>query len=300
MKHVVSVSLGSSKRNHRAQVKILGEDFIIERIGTDGDKKKAIELIKELDGKVSAFGLGGIDLYLWAGNRRYIIKDAVELAKAAKISPVVDGSGLKNTLERRVINYLQENKIIDFKGKKVLLVAATDRFGMAQAMVEKGAKMTFGDLIFALGIPIPLHSLKTIDILSRILMPILSRLPFEMLYPTGKKQESNQVKYKKFFDDAEIIAGDFIYIKRYMPPELFGKTIITNTVTQEDVMTLKDSGLKMLVTTTPEIQGRSFGTNVMEAVLVSLSGKRLEEITPADYEQLLEKIGFLPRIEILN
>lgn len=300
MKHVVSVSLGSSKRNHRAQVKILGEDFIIERIGTDGDKKKAIELIKELDGKVSAFGLGGIDLYLWAGNRRYIIKDAAELAKAAKISPVVDGSGLKNTLERRVINYLQENKIIDFKGKKVLLVAATDRFGMAQAMVEKGAKMTFGDLIFALGIPIPLHSLKTIDILSRILMPILSRLPFEMLYPTGKKQESNQVKYKKFFDDAEIIAGDFIYIKRYMPPELFDKTIITNTVTQEDVMTLKDSGLKMLVTTTPEIQGRSFGTNVMEAVLVSLSGKRLEEITPADYEQLLEKIGFLPRIEILN
>jgi len=300
VKHVVSVSLGSSKRNHRAQVKILGEDFIIERIGTDGDKKKAIELIKELDGKVSAFGLGGIDLYLWAGNRRYIIKDAAELAKAAKISPVVDGSGLKNTLERRVINYLQENKIIDFKGKKVLLVAATDRFGMAQAMVEKGAKMTFGDLIFALGIPIPLHSLKTIDILSRILMPILSRLPFEILYPTGKKQESNQVKYKKFFDDAEIIAGDFIYIKRYMPPELFGKTIITNTVTQEDVMTLKDSGLKMLVTTTPEIQGRSFGTNVMEAVLVSLSGKRLEEITPADYEQLLEKIGFLPRIEILN
>ncbi|KYO65417.1 quinate 5-dehydrogenase [Thermovenabulum gondwanense] len=300
MKHVVSVSLGSSKRNHKAQVNILGEDFIIERIGTDGDKKKAIELIKQLDGRVSAFGLGGIDLYLWAGNKRYIIKDAAELAKAAKVSPVVDGSGLKNTLERRVINYLHDNEIIDFKGKKVLLVAATDRFGMAEALVNKGADMTFGDLIFALGIPIPLHSLKTIDILSRILMPVLSRLPFEMLYPTGKKQEVNSVKYRKFFDNAEIIAGDFLYIKRYMPPDLSGKIIITNTVTKEDVETLKNRGLKMLVTTTPELQGRSFGTNVMEAVLVSLLNKKIEEITSQDYEKLLEKIGFLPRIEVLN
>jgi hypothetical protein len=55
LKKVVSVSIGSSKRNHKVRVKIFGEEFTIERIGTDGDKRKAIELIKELDGKVDAF-----------------------------------------------------------------------------------------------------------------------------------------------------------------------------------------------------------------------------------------------------
>ncbi|MCF6096150.1 quinate 5-dehydrogenase [Thermovorax subterraneus] len=300
MKHVMSVSLGSSKRNHKVKVNILGEDVLIERVGTDGDKKKAAEIIREYDGKVSAFGLGGIDLYLYAGKKRYIIKDAAKLAACARISPVVDGSGLKNTLERKVIEYLDKEKILDFKGKKVLLVAATDRFGMAQALEKTGALMTYGDLIFALGIPIPLHSLKVIDFLARILVPVLSRLPFEMLYPTGEKQEVNKSRFSKFFEEADIIAGDFHYIKRYMPEKLQGKVIITNTVTSEDVETLKEKGVKMLITTTPELEGRSFGTNVMEAVLVSLAGKPYNELTPNDYEELLEKIGFLPRIEKLN
>lgn len=296
----MSVSLGSSKRNHKVKVNILGEEFLIERVGTDGDKQKAAELIRQYDGKVSAFGLGGIDLYLYAGKKRYIIKDAAKLAACARISPVVDGSGLKNTLERKVIEYLDKEKILDFKGKKVLLVAATDRFGMAQALEKTGALMTYGDLIFALGIPIPLHSLKVIDFLARILVPVLSRLPFEMLYPTGEKQEVNKSRFSKFFEEADIIAGDFHYIKRYMPEKLQGKVIITNTVTSEDVGMLKEKGVKMLVTTTPELEGRSFGTNVMEAVLVSLAGKPYNELTPNDYEELLEKIGFLPRIEKLN
>ena len=59
MKHVVSISLGSSSRN--LQLKQSFERNSKSNIGTDGDKKKAIQLIEELDGKVDAFGMGGID-----------------------------------------------------------------------------------------------------------------------------------------------------------------------------------------------------------------------------------------------
>src|SRR6185436_2745390 len=67
---VVSVSLGSSKRDHAARATLLGREFSIERQGTDGDLKKARETIAQLDGKVAAIGLGGIDLYVVAGARR--------------------------------------------------------------------------------------------------------------------------------------------------------------------------------------------------------------------------------------
>jgi len=70
MKRVVSISLGSSKRDKKVEVEILGEKFILERIGTDGSQEKMIELFKELDGKVDAFGLGGADLYISVGKRR--------------------------------------------------------------------------------------------------------------------------------------------------------------------------------------------------------------------------------------
>lgn len=300
MKHVLSVSLGSSKRDHKVNIKILNEEFIIERRGTDGDIKKAIEIIKKMDGKVSAFGMGGIDLYVCAGKHRYMIRDAKAIAKAAKISPIVDGSGLKNTLERKVIDYLDKEKLVEFKGKKVLLVSAMDRFGMAEALEKAGCDLIIGDVIFALGLPIPLYSLRTLDVIARLVAPIACKLPFEVLYPTGKKQETESNKFDKFYNKADIIAGDFHFIKRHIPEKIPGKIIITNTVTSDDVKILKEKQAHMLITTTPELSGRSFGTNVMEAVLVSLSDVSHKEITQEDYESILDKIGFEPRIEVLN
>jgi len=36
MKRVVSVSLGSSRRDHKATLQLLGQEVTVERIGTDG------------------------------------------------------------------------------------------------------------------------------------------------------------------------------------------------------------------------------------------------------------------------
>ena len=60
MKRVVSVSIGSSTRDSKAIISVCGQEFSIERIGTDGDIDKAVELIKELDGKVAALGMGAL------------------------------------------------------------------------------------------------------------------------------------------------------------------------------------------------------------------------------------------------
>lgn len=316
MKKIVSVSIGSSLRNHRAETEILGEKYIIERIGTDGSIPKAIELIKELDGKVDALGLGGIDLYLAGASRKFMIKEAIAIVEAAQKTPIVDGTGLKNTLEKSILEYLQRERIIDFTGKKVLLVCAIDRFKMAEGFYEMGCDTTLGDFIFALGVPIPIKSIRVFKKVVGVFLPLVACLPFNVLYPTGEKQDRhqqsmyktahshkntrNKYKYEKYYYDADIIAGDFLYIRKYLPQDLTGKIIITNTVTQEDVNLLKERGVSILVTSTPEFSGRSFGTNVMEAVLITVSGKRPEELSDDDYMDLIQKMNFLPRIEYLN
>jgi hypothetical protein len=300
MKHIVSVSLGSSKRDHAVEAELLGEKFRIERIGTDGDLEKAIELVKSLDGKIDAFGMGGIDLYIVAGRKRYTFRDALKIARAARITPMVDGSGLKNTLERKAVEYLVEQGIYHFRDKNVLLVCGVDRFGMAEALVEAGAKVTFGDLIFGLNLPVPIKSLDTLAAVCAVLGPVVSKLPFKYIYPTGSKQDVILEKYSKYYEYNEVIAGDYHYIKTYLPRSLPGKIVLTNTVTREDVDLLAQRGIKTLITTTPEFDGRSFGTNVMEAVLVSLLGKPPAEITEADYQKVLDEVGFKPRIVELD
>lgn len=296
MKRIVSVSLGSSKRNASSTAEILGEEVVVERIGTDGSIDKAIAMIRELDGKVDAFGMGGIDLYVYGGNRRYTFRTAKKIAAAARITPMVDGSGLKNTLERRVVRYIDQH-LMPLKGKKVLMPSALDRFGMADAITAAGCETIFGDIMFGLGLNIPIRKRSTINTIASILMPIITQLPFTWVYPTGEKQDERQPKFAEAYRWADIIAGDALYILRHMPDRLDGKVILTNTVTKQNVEELRARGVSMLVTTTPNLGGRSFGTNVMEGLIVAAAGKQVADLSPADYEAWLDKIGFVPRVE---
>lgn len=151
--------------------------------------------------------------------------------------------------------------------------------------------------MFGLGVPLPFRSLKSLDILLRVFSPVFCRLPMDMLYPTGGKQEEITPKFRKYYDMADIIAGDLHFIRRYMPEDLQGKIIITNTVTEDNVEEFRSRGVKMLVTTTPKLQGRSFGTNVLEAVVVAASERTSKQLTEQDYGELLEEMDIQPRIE---
>lgn len=299
MKRVVSISLGSSERNGQAVHSFGGHDFTIERIGTDGDKNKAIKLIHALDGKVNAFGLGGTDLYIYAGNRRFMFRESARIAQAAKKTPLVDGSGVKNTLERRVVDYLGQVLNVDFSSRKALLVCAVDRFGLADALVKSGSRVVFGDLMFGLGIPMPIRSLDRLSQLASVIAPVITQLPIRWFYPTGKSQTEFCPKFSRYFHEADIIAGDFHFIRRYAPVDLHGKMIITNTVTQQDEKMLKERGVHTLVTTTPEIGGRSFGTNILEGMLVSLREDLANPVSSQEYEDMLNQYGIVPRIKRL-
>lgn len=298
MKRIVSVSIGSSVRDKKVTLSFNGQGYTIERIGTDGDINKAIDIIRQLDGHVDVFGMGGIDLYLFGKNgKRYVLRSALPIAQAARKTPIVDGSGLKNTLERNVVKYINRECDIELKGKNVLLVCALDRFGMAEAFCELGCNMVFGDLMFALGLPFPIRKLTNLHRVADLIFPIVSRIPFDKLYPTGSKQHKTIKKFEHYYNEADIIAGDFLFIKKHMPESMQDKVIVTNTITEDDVTMLKKRGVKALFTSTPEFDGRSFGTNVMEALLVSMSGKKPHEMTPQMFQELIVKYGITHRVE---
>lgn len=300
MKRVVSVSLGTSKRDKRQEINILGEDFLIERIGTDGDTKKFSQMFKDLDGQVDALGVGGADIYVAVGQKRYAFKQILKLTSGATKTPVVDGSGLKHTLERKTIETLQADGTVDFKKEKVLLVSAVDRFGMAQALTDLGASCVFGDFLFGLGVNFPVKSYAAVKRLGSVILPIITRCPIQWFYPTGEKQEKRTPKYPKVFDDATFICGDWHYIRRYAPDKMPGKTILTQTLRKADLDWLKEAGVWRAITTTPVMSGETFATNVMEGVIVALQGKRPDQLSEADYLDTLKRLDWKPNVIELN
>jgi hypothetical protein len=84
-----------------------------------------------------------------------------------------------------------------------------------------------------------------------------------------------------------------------MPLDMQGKVIVTNTTTPEDVEFFRKCGVKYLITTTPVMDGRSFGTNMMEAALVAISGKG-RALTWPELTELLDRLGFEPQLQELN
>jgi hypothetical protein len=305
MKKILSISVGSSSRNHTTRHIFLGQECELSRQGTDGDFNKAVQRYYECDGQVDAFGVGGVEFYLRVGKKRYYFRDVKRVRKAIKISKVGDGNGVKGILERRAFaaleKHLNEKEGKTLKGMPALLTTAVDRYGMGEAMVDAGLDLTIGDLMFALGIPVPVRKLSTVRLIAATLLPVITQMPFSWFYALGSEQDKQpEQKWDKYYQRAQVLGGDFIQIRQYMPDDLTGKIVVTNTTTAKNVEELRKRNLHILVTVTPRLEGRSFGTNVMEATLLALMDKPQSEVTEKDFVDLIERIPLEPNIEVLN
>ncbi len=305
-KHVISISLGSDVRDYKREYKLGNETIIAERIGTNGDMKKYNELMLQYDGKVDAFGVGGADMYLRRENKRYEIRDVFKkLIKGVHKSPILDGGGMKSTLEGRIMQYIEDKLPEEVEEDRSFLnMCAVDRWHMAESAWEFVGEdknlITFGDLLWGFQLGISLHKMSSVKSIAKILLPIVCKLPFSWIYPTGEKQEIHKPTQTKYFKRAKWIAGDFLFINRNMPHEdMEGKIIITNTTRENDIELLKKIGIKYVITSTPRVDGVSFGTNVLEASIVALSGEK-GELTREVYEDYLKKLKIEPTIHKLQ
>jgi hypothetical protein len=223
------------------------------------------------------------------------------LRRYIRQTPVVDGTGLKLTLEKKAAALYQELFSPSEAEKRVLIMTAIDRWGLVEGFNELDYRCIYGDLLFSLGMPIPLMNIKAVKILLKLLLPVVGRLPFSWIYPIGEDQERRHPKYSQYFEWANLIAGDCHYINRYMPDNLTGKVVVTNTTTPQDRDCFRKAGVKNLITSTPVLNGRSFGTNMMEAAILAAIGyKEQVDYSHAEgylsmMDNLIEQMGMNPQ-----
>lgn len=290
MREAVSISLGSRSRDRERTIDLGGIPVRLRREGTDGNLAEARRRFAELDGRVDALGLGGFELYIRVGSRHYPMHRGLGLIRDVRSTPVVDGGGLKQTLERRVFE--RATGLAGARFRKALVLLGIDRFGLSQAVSEVAETVEFADFHYGLGLPITLRSTRALAAAARWILPVAGRLPIRMLYPIGPLQKQNRPRFGRLWRDIDLVAGDFHYIRRNMPPRIDGVTVVTNTTTEEDVELLQARGARRLVVTTPRMDGRSFGTNLLEAALVAREGRLL---SAAELDERVIRLDLRPQ-----
>lgn len=291
---MVSVSLGHPSRDFSYTLNIAGFEFMVERRGVGGDLKKACALVRELDGKVDAIGLGGVNLYYRFKDKSYPVREGFRLKECAEVTPVFDGFFVKRWVEPHVLERLEGTGTIKLAKKRVILVSALDRYYLGKKCAELGARAFIGDALFGLGIPLLFDSWWAFEISSVLLMPVLGRLPLRVIYPSPVLEETIQ-RHKEvsttgaslsrlclrvfsrmnrsLLKSCDIFIGDLPMLLNAvltLSQNLEGKTVITTTLSSSEEKNLLRRGCSKVIALGPRIDGRSPGANVLEALLFTL------------------------------
>lgn len=101
--------------------------------------------------------------------------------------------------------------------------------------------------------------------------------------------------FAKHFEGFDLICGGFLHIAKHAPDYLCGKAILTNTTTEENVDRLSGTGAVRLITTTPHFDGRSFATNLTEAVITAAVGSD-RRLTIDEMNAAIDDLGIRPSV----
>ncbi|MEW6547090.1 MAG: quinate 5-dehydrogenase [Bacillota bacterium] len=321
---VLGVSLGSSPRDFRMRWDWPGGTVEVCRVGTGGDVARAARLLEQHDGEVDAFGLGGVNLYLRVRDRRYRLPLGERLASIPRRTPVCDGTYIKTWWEPRALNIACEESRLDLTGRTVLFSSVLDRWPLAQALQERGARVLVGDAAFALRMPILFPGLEWFYPFAVTMVPVLRYLPLSFLYPLGPGREKSRPGLRAAFGRAQVLAGDFHFLRSRLPERLDGKWVITSGLGEAELALLRDRGVLLVMELGPVARAaarvdaaldaraapatraaacraapRALSANLAEAVVAAASGESPSSLGPEGIRTWCERLGFRPTVYLL-
>lgn len=284
-----------------AQVEFLGNQVTIQRIGCNGNLDQARSLIAEYDGKVDAIAVVGMPAELHLGKVRRTHHAGATLPKAARQTPVVDGSGIRAELERWGMILVDRASPGIVNQKHVLFVPGLNHEGLAQAIERRTPDIRFADPVLFFGLP-DAPGIGDRRHLAQVAAPTLERLQdapldrfdFEAITPHALSM----------IDWADVLVGDIQAIRNLAPPALRHKIVIAESATDEDVADLRIRGVTMLITLMPSLAGKGqLGQDpaaVIEALLVAVRTNPNAPLTEDSYLDLLATLDWAPAIRWLQ
>ncbi len=302
MKKVIVIHL--SEGSQIETVDFLGQRVEIHQIGCGGDADRAREITAAYDGLVDAIALEGMPAHLRLGSAQVTHELGASLAAAARQTPVVDGSGIRDGLERWGVILADRAQPGIFSQKRILMVPGLNHTGLADSLARRGSAIRYADpaVYFALPAFPGIGSRQTLSKAAPRTLKQLRDAPFRRLRP--QPGEPGVIRANAPFEWADLLAGDIGAIRRYSPPDLRRKIVVVESATEEDAQALAERGAAILVTLMPALNGDGglgrWPAAAVEAVLVALRPEPDAPLSEDTYLNLMADIKWQPQSRYLQ
>ncbi|HNV60814.1 MAG TPA: dehydrogenase [Rhodoferax sp.] len=295
MKHVVSISLGSSSQDFDFITEFLGEKLHVRRVGTNGSTPAAVKLIKQWDKKAAAIGLGVLKDSYKVGSRRFIEKDSARLKAVATQVPVTTGGRLGDIFQEWAVRHAQTQLGSFFNNARVLFFSGMTDYKLALSIAEYTPNLQFADPLLQLGVPKLLGSVDALNLYSNGAHYVKNwTLPAAMA--SGPVKEWTRFVLRKAMQKATVIVAPVHELDDFGLEELAGKTVITATVNDERIAQMRDKGVATIIDGSPVMHGHVLGANLLDAMIMAATGKRGIDLLEDDYLEIIAGLSSEPRI----
>ncbi len=300
MKNVVSISLGSRKQDFEFTTNFLGEPLRVQRLGTDGDARRAERLLEEWEARADAIGLGlQSDAGGAAAAERPGHPSSALLERIAKQARVTTGARLAEIFREWAVRHAQIKIPGTFNNARVLFFDGLANQRLALALSEFTGNLQFADALLQLGVPKLLGSL---DALSRY--AVGAHYARDWLPPraaaVGLLQDWTHFVLRKALHKASVIVAPVHLLDRFGIEELAGKVIVTSTVNAERIEHFRQAGVYLVIDAAPVIAGHVLAPDMLDAMMIAATGRPQSEILDDHYLAMIAELQLEPRIVYPN
>ncbi|GAB4396785.1 MAG: serine carboxypeptidase [Anaerolineales bacterium] len=302
MKKVLVIHLNEGEE--KAVADLLGQQVEVRYVGCGGDPERAKAFIREHDGKVDAIGLEGLPRSIQlAGNSR-MHRIGEELFETATKTPIVDGSGVRASLESWSLILADRMHPGLFGEKRVLMVPGLNHDGLVRAFSRFTSEIRYADPVVYFNLP-DFPGIGAHQLAKQIANPTLEQLkdaPFRRIFP--QPGTPGTPRGSKAFEWADVLAGDVGAIRRYAPQNLKRKIIVVDWARREDLDDLRQRNAAVVISLIPLLEGDGGldhrSSAMVEAMLAALRSEDNLPLNENTYLDMVSALEWQPTIRHLD
>ncbi len=294
---ILHLDFGGDERERRYTLELSDSKFSVREVGLERDIRKAARVLA--DAPEQRIALSGLTLHFFFEGKEYSHRRLSRLlAPSLRGREMSDGSLVKRTLERYLVDEAVRQLAVNFREKRTLVLSAIPRYGAAEVLSSHTDRIVFGDLLYGFRLGVPLTSMSALRRAAPALLRTVVNTPVSWFDPGARMFARRMPRFRWYFYWAEVILGSMQHLRRYSPPKLSGKIVFANLADDDDLKFLRNRDVATAVGLLPRIGDRRVSTGLLELMLKQLLRENdAEQDWEAAFLNFFLRHRFTPEIE---